>query len=38
MPQVPPLGLGTGGDDPVLLFDVELLKIDNFFLTSVDPH
>jgi hypothetical protein len=38
MPQVPPLGIGTAGDDPVLLFEVELLKIENFFLTSVEPH
>jgi len=37
IPQVPPLGIGTGGDDPVLLFDAEL-KIENFFLTSVEPH
>jgi hypothetical protein len=38
MPQVPPPGLGTGGGDPVLLFEVDLLKTENFFLTSVDPH
>jgi len=38
IPQVPLLGIGTDGDDVVLLFDVELLKRENFFFTSFEPH
>jgi hypothetical protein len=32
------LGIGTEGDGPALLFDVELLKRENFFFTSFEPH
>jgi hypothetical protein len=35
---VPPLKLGTEGDGSALLFDVERLKRENFFLTSFEPH
>jgi hypothetical protein len=38
IPQVLPPKLGTGGDDPVLLFDVVLLKRENFFFTSGELH
>jgi hypothetical protein len=38
MPQVPPLGIGSEGEGSILLFEVELLKIENFFLTCADPH
>jgi len=38
IPQVPPPKVGAAGDDAVQLFDVELLKRENFFFTSFEPH
>jgi hypothetical protein len=38
IPQVLPLGIGIERDGLALLFDVELLKRENFFFTSFELH